>query len=82
VTSGKSLLELMWEELDAIVDRLLAEAEAEDGRDPGRAEGVAFCIALVTSPYAPNVDAVRRLAMERRDGSTELVPGLSSSQPS
>lgn len=78
----KSLLERMWEELDAIVERLTAGAESEDGRDPGRAEGVAYCIALITMPYAPDLDAIRALAMERQAGSTTLVPLGSSSPPS
>lgn len=70
----KSLLERMWEELDSIVERLMSGAEADDGRDPGRAEGVAFCIALITQPYAPDVDKIRQLAMERYEGSTSLAP--------
>jgi hypothetical protein len=70
----KSLLERMWEELDSIVERLVAEAESEDGQDRGRAEGVAYCIALITMPYAPSLDRIRQLAMERQAGSTSLVP--------
>lgn len=65
--AGPSLLEQMWAELDSIVDRLVEPgAVAEDGRDPGRAEGVAWCIALVQTPYAPDMEAIRVQAMERR----------------
>lgn len=64
--AGRSLLEMMWQELDTIVDRLMGRAEAADGRDPGRAEGVAYCIALVQSPYAPSIEDVRAQAMDRR----------------
>jgi hypothetical protein len=57
----------MWEELDAIVDRLVEEgAEADDGQDKGRAQGVAYCIALVETPYQPDIMRVRRIASERR----------------
>lgn len=65
-TAGPSLLEKMWEELDSIVDRLMEGAEAADGRDPGRAEGVAYCIAIVQMPYAPDMMAIRAQAMDRR----------------
>lgn len=62
---GKTLLEMLWEELDAIMDRLMTGQEAEDERDPGRAEGVAFCIAVFQNPYAPNINVVRDQAMDR-----------------
>lgn len=43
--SGNAL-DRMWAELDTIMERLMTPgAEADDGRDPGRAEGVAFCLA-------------------------------------
>lgn len=61
--AGKSLLEIMWEELDTIVERMMAGAGAED--DKGMALGVAYCIAVVTNPYYVNVEAVREEAMER-----------------
>lgn len=62
---GKTILELLWGELDAVMDRLMTGGAAEDGRDPGRAEGVAFAIAVMQNPYLPNIDAVREQAMER-----------------
>lgn len=62
---GKTILELLWEELDAIMDRLMTGAEADDERDPGRAEGVAYSIAVMQNPYLPNVDNVREQAMQR-----------------
>jgi len=63
VCNGKSLYEMMWEELDAIVERLMAGAASEE--DKGRAQGVAFCIATVQNPYRPNIEAVREEAMRR-----------------
>lgn len=62
---GQTLLELMWEELMAIVDRLMTGQEAEDGRDPGRAEGVAYSIAVMQNPYLPNWESVRDQAVAR-----------------
>jgi hypothetical protein len=57
--AGRSILEHLWIELMTICDRLYTGAEAEDGRDPGRAEGVAYCIAVMTNPYQPDIQAVR-----------------------
>lgn len=66
-TAGPSILEMMWEELDSIVDRLCEEgAAAEDGLDSGRAQGMAHAIAIVEQPYQPNIEDVRARAMERR----------------
>lgn len=63
--NGRSIQELLWEELDAIMERLMTDTQAADGRDPGRAEGVAYCIAVFQNPYLPNIDKVREQAMER-----------------
>lgn len=62
---GKSLHEMLWDELMTIVERLMTGQESEDGRDPGRAEGVAYAIAVFTNPYAPNLEAIREQAMDR-----------------
>lgn len=62
---GETLLELMWEELMAVYERLMTGQAAEDGRDPGRAEGLALAIAVVQNPYLPNLDNVREQAQER-----------------
>ena len=75
---GQTILELLWQELDAIMERLMTDQEAEDDRDPGRAEGVAYCIAVMQNPYLPNIDAVREQAMERWEASvaetTQVAP--------
>lgn len=65
VEHGMSIRERYWEELDAIVDRLNAGEPAEDGRDPGRAEGIAWCLAVMANPYQPNIEAVREESVER-----------------
>jgi len=62
---GETILELMWRELMVVVDRLMTEQDAEDGRDPGRAEGLAYAIAIMQNPYLPSWEAVRDQAMEK-----------------
>lgn len=62
---GKSIREMLEDELDTIVERIMTDCEAEDGRDPGRAEGVAYALAVFLNPYLPNIDAVREAAMDR-----------------
>ena len=57
--------------MDSIVERLRNGGAAADGRDPGRAEGVAMCIAIIRQPYNPNIEAVREAAMERYEASIE-----------
>jgi hypothetical protein len=63
VCGGKSLFEMLWEELDAIVERIMAEAA--DEHDVGKAQGVAFAIATIQNPYRPSIEAVRAEAMRR-----------------
>ena len=64
--AGKSLLQLMWEELDTVIDRLMSgDGAAEDGKDPGRAEGIAICLSILSQPYYPTIDSIREEAMAR-----------------
>jgi hypothetical protein len=106
--AGKTILEIIWEELDAIMDRLMSDGEPskatligelEDGatsrqaareladewwetlrawgEERGQAQGVAYCIAVLTNPYHVDVDAIRAQAMERwqeRQGQEDLSP--------
>jgi len=60
---GKTMLELFWEELMTVYERLMTGQEAED--DVGIAQGVAYCIAVACNPYRPDIDAVRAQAAER-----------------
>lgn len=60
---GKSILEMLWDELDAIVERLMAGGAAEE--DKGKAQGVAYAIAVIENPYLPNVERIRDEAMDR-----------------
>lgn len=66
--AGPSLLELVWRQLDEVMDELM-DARL-DGREPdkvqaGTALGYAGAIAIFSNPYNPNVDAVRAEAVER-----------------
>lgn len=62
-TSGRSILQHLWSELDAMVDEI---QEGEGGEvAKGEAKGMALAIAYMTNPYNPSVDHVRSLAMER-----------------
>lgn len=63
--AAPTLLGQMWNALDAVVDRMMADEQDPDGRDPGRAEGIGLCIAIVVTPYGPDLDAVREEAMVR-----------------
>jgi len=78
--AGRSILEMYWERLDCIVDILYSDwddFEEEGGthsewHDYGQLQGqcseLSYAIAIMTNPYAPDVDAIRDEAMERYDG--------------
>lgn len=63
VCAGKSILDMLWNELDSIVERLMADADAE--QDKGMAVGVAYAIAVIENPYLPDIERVRSEAMVR-----------------
>lgn len=65
VCGGSSIQELAWDELMTVVDRILSGGAAADGRDPGRAEGMAMIIAIFQNPYRPNIEAVREESADR-----------------
>lgn len=69
---GKSLYELVWEEMMAITDRLMTGQEAED--DVGAARAIAWVLAVMQNPYLPNVDAVREQVMERWEAEEAAEP--------
>ena len=78
---GRSILEQIWEELDATMDRLRSDgvpdpdpamsvgaainAGKDWGEERGRAQGVAFAIAVMTNPYAPDVPKIKAEARKR-----------------
>lgn len=62
---GPTILATMWEEMDAICDRIFSGQEAEDGGDRFRASQMAWVIAYFTNPYGPNVKAIKLEAKRR-----------------
>jgi hypothetical protein len=65
---GKSILEMYWDELDSLMLVLMDPEEnvvevAELRK--GRAEGVAWCIAVLVNPYHPDINAIRGQAVDR-----------------
>lgn len=67
--TDRSLVEMMEDELDTIIERLMSGGDAEG--DKGKAEGVAYCIALVRQPYSPSVPDVKNEAMLRWEAKQE-----------
>lgn len=64
--AGYSIFEKITQELDAVIDRLMSEdGEAEDDRDPGRAEALTKCLAMIRNPYQPDYAAEKERQMER-----------------
>jgi len=63
--AGKSIFEMMWDELDTVVSRLMLDGEGYEDQDKGAALGIATCLAIMINPYAPDIGAVRTEAMRR-----------------
>jgi hypothetical protein len=66
--SGGAVKEMLWMELDDVVDRI--QRRVERGKEPlkrdvGQAQGLALAIAILDNPYGYDVDAVRAEAMDR-----------------
>jgi len=67
--AGKSLLELLWDQLMGCYGEL-AEVDWDNAVNDdfllrGEATGLATAISIITNPYAPDVDRVRAEAAER-----------------
>lgn len=85
--AGKSILEIIWEDLDAVYDQLVSEgapdlvglsaSEADAalvsyGELRGQAQGLAYAIAVIQNPYDVDVPAVKKQARQRyEDASNE-----------
>ena len=84
--AGKSIIEIIWEDMDDVMDLLKEDpqdssppppasayaqikAYGEDmklwGEQRGRAQGLAYALAVLTNPYAVNVDEIKKEAMKR-----------------
>lgn len=77
---GPDVMRKYYEELDGLVDILidskpheLSEEDADHTR--GKAEAIAWCIAMLQNQVEPNVDAVRRESMRRREMRTAASNG-------
>lgn len=65
--SGRTLVQRMEDRLDEIIwDLMVAGAGSQPvGQLPGQAQGITECIALVRTPYAPDLELVKQAAMVR-----------------
>jgi len=86
-TAWQALREELWSELDRIVDRIMSEGEPywtlsdssaevagplrEWGELRGKAQGIAYALAMMENPYLPNVDSIREKAMTRWEAGQE-----------
>lgn len=61
--AGKSIVELVWDEMDSVYARLMS-GDTQKG-DKGCARGLATALAILTNPYASNVEEVRQQAHAR-----------------
>jgi hypothetical protein len=62
---GKTLYDMIWDEMMVVTDRLIGAGDEADPDDVGAARSLAWVIAVMQNPYLPNVDAVREQVMER-----------------
>lgn len=63
--SGYSIFDNILLEVDAVLERLMAGEEDEDGLDKGRAEAFTMCLAMIRNPYTPNYDEEKARLMTR-----------------
>jgi len=63
--SGYSIFDELMMELDAIIDRLMANEPAADGLDKGRAEMLTKALAIIRNPNLPDYPYEKQRQMER-----------------
>ena len=67
--AGRSILEMIEDELDKTFEWLKGNLEGQDERAienaKGKAQGYAESLAIIRNPYYPNVNAVKAEAVER-----------------
>lgn len=69
--AGRSIIEIVWEELDVVYGRLMAGDGARAKGDKGRAGGLAYALAVMTNPYLVDVEAIRMQAHTRWENGTD-----------
>lgn len=75
-SGGMTIIELIWGQLDAVMDRLMADIALGgpggfEDHDKGEALGLATAIAILRRPDAYDVDAVREEALVRWEARSE-----------
>lgn len=70
---GLSIIHQLWSELDRLMAALKEGTDADDGGDRFRAQGLAFALAVFINPASPDVQEIRRTAVERWEASREGV---------
>lgn len=78
---GKTLYEMIWDEMLVVTDRLIGIADAGAEPDPddvGAARSLAWVIAVMQNPYLPNVDSVREQTMQRWEEMDRTPPPSAS----
>jgi hypothetical protein len=70
--AGKSIIELLWEQMDTVYAELMAGAGK---KTQGKAAGLAEALALMSNPYLRDVDAVRAAAHERWEAAQDDTEG-------
>jgi hypothetical protein len=78
VYGGPTLIEALWNEMDAIMERLMTGQANEDGGDKYRAEELAWVLAIVTNAYDPSVDRIRAETMARWNAAQAEAAGGST----
>lgn len=66
-TAGKSISGHLWEGLDQCMVNIMQGglSDEDKAKEKGLALGLATAVALIRSPHKPDVDAVRKEAMQR-----------------
>jgi hypothetical protein len=82
--AGKSIIDMLWDEMDAQYERLMAdgppeysvESDTADvasdyqayGEQRGRCQATAYALAIMTNPYRPDVPGIKAEAKRRWQG--------------
>lgn len=59
------VVETLTHDLDIIIERILTKCDAADGMDKGRAESLAYAIAVLKNPHKPDTPAVAKESVLR-----------------
>lgn len=78
---GKTLYDMIWDEMMVVTDRLIGAGDQADPDDVGAARSLAWVIAVMQNPYLPNVDAVREQVMERWEREDQAASAYVAASP-